>query len=122
MINAQKLISDKCEGKSGFEPNVLKRKPTHGITTQEKSSNEPISAQIHHEGKNIWVLSYKLVGSQLICLIDSMRSTRATFSPSLKIQLAAVYDHTDNLLNINMPFIQQQRNRLTMVLGELHSW
>ncbi|CAG2203434.1 unnamed protein product [Mytilus edulis] len=116
MNNAQKLINDKYVGMNGLEATVLapyfeeKANTWHYYEGKKFQHAHPPSAQIHHTGKGHWVLSYQAVDSHSVYLIDSMRSSREALSPSLQIQLAAVYGHGGSQLNINMPFIQQQRN------------
>ena len=64
------------------------------------------AAQIHHTGKFHWVASVYQDGQ--VYVLDSM--SNGTLSPSMEIQLAALYGRDMPCLSVKIPKIQQQTN------------
>ncbi|KAK3108536.1 hypothetical protein FSP39_010086 [Pinctada imbricata] len=65
------------------------------------------AAQVHHNGKNHWVTSVKSETGQ-VYLFDSL--SNGDLSPSLEIQLAALYGLGKTKFPVKLPAIQQQTN------------
>jgi Ulp1 family protease len=69
---------------------------------------DPPSVQIHHRGKSHWVTSLQDKKDGTVYVLDSYSNT-FTLTPSLEIQLSAIYGQGKTNLLIK-PEVQQQTN------------
>jgi Ulp1 family protease len=69
---------------------------------------DPPSVQIHHTGKSHWVTSLQDKKDGTVYVLDSYSKT-FTLTPSLEIQLSAIYGQGKTNLLIK-PEVQQQTN------------
>ncbi|VDI70203.1 Hypothetical predicted protein [Mytilus galloprovincialis] len=108
------IISRQFPNISGFQPTGLS--PVFDEAT--KSWSEKFGSfsqkgcptvQIHHTGKSHWVTSLQSVNDQCIYVLDSFSKT-FTLTPSLDIQLAAIYGHGKKHISIKLPEVQRQPN------------
>ncbi|KAK3108798.1 hypothetical protein FSP39_015983 [Pinctada imbricata] len=67
------------------------------------------AAQIHHTGKHHWVTTVKCENDQIF-LLDSLVGVSGELSPSLEIQLAAMYGLGKTEFPVKVPLVQQQNN------------
>ena len=67
-------------------------------------------AQIHHTGQFHWVLSTKY--NDKVYIFDSMFHLKTPLSPSLQIQLCNIYANKGHILNVYLPYYNQQTNGL----------
>ena len=70
---------------------------------------DPPSVQIHHTGKSHWVTSLQDKKDGTVYVLDSYSKT-FTLTPSLEIQLSAIYGQGKTNLLIKLPEVQQQTN------------
>ena len=66
------------------------------------------SVQIHHNGKNHWVVSVKI--GENIYVVDSMMNPNVPLSASLQIQIAQLYSDGGNEIEVLLPNTNQQTN------------
>ncbi|CAC5379141.1 unnamed protein product [Mytilus coruscus] len=108
------IISKQFPNVSGFQPTGL----SPVFDDETKSWSEKFGSfvekgcptvQIHHTGKSHWVTSFQSVNDHCIYVLDSFSKT-FTLTPSLDIQLAAIYGHGKKHISVKLPEVQQQPN------------
>jgi Ulp1 family protease len=75
----------------------------------KRSLEKYIPIKIHHTGKSHWVTSLQDKKDGTVYVLDSYSKT-FTLTPSLEIQLSAIYGQGKTNLLIKLPEVQQQTN------------
>lgn len=99
---------------SGFQPTGLS--PVYDEDKQcwvesfgKFSSKDTPCVQVHHTGKSHWVTSFQHKKENAVYVLDS-KSTEFKLTPSMEIQLSAIYGHGKRNLLVKLPDAQQQTN------------
>ncbi|CAG2216428.1 unnamed protein product [Mytilus edulis] len=99
---------------SGFQPTGLspiydEDKQCWAESFGKFSSKDTPCVQVHHTGKSHWVTSFQHKKENAVYVLDS-KSTEFKLTPSMEIQLSAIYGHGKRNLLVKLPDAQQQTN------------
>ncbi|CAC5387653.1 unnamed protein product [Mytilus coruscus] len=99
---------------SGFQPTGLspiydEDKQCWAESFGKFSSKDTPCVQVHHTGKSHWVTSIQPKKESAVYVLDS-KSTEFKLTPSMEIQLSAIYGHGKRNLLVKLPDVQQQTN------------
>jgi hypothetical protein len=110
IISAQNLLQIQFPNINGFQETTLAPVFSNGKWTSSTGfqAQDPPCVQIHHNGRDHWVLSIQIENGD-IYFLDSLR---LKINTSLEFQLCKMYGQNNNRILIKIPEVQKQDNSI----------